>query len=115
MVCPVCPTTGFFGGLIGGYLGIHSPATFKGRCISSLATAGLVSATVVALKIIFNISLCYGPGFTLVNVSAVLAKTLAMGIVYSLGVNFLLNRFVFVAAAPPSVPTPIERPHCCCH
>ncbi|CUI17717.1 conserved membrane protein [Candidatus Protochlamydia naegleriophila] len=119
MVCPVCPTAGFFGGLIGGYLGIHPPATFRGRCISGLATAGLVSATIVALKTIFKISLCYGTGFTLANVSVVLAKTLAMGIVYSIGVNFLLNRFIFIertqTQTQPIQPASQECPHCCHH
>lgn len=115
MVCPVCPTAGFFGGLIGGYLGIHPPATVRGRCVSGLATAALVSTTIVALKAIFNISICYGTGLTAANVSIILAKTLAMGIVYSIGVNFLLNRFIFNAATPQPIPIPVESPCRCCH
>lgn len=115
MVCPVCPTAGFFGGLIGGYLGIDPPATFKGRCISGLATAGLVSATIVALKKIFNISLCYGTGFTVDNVSVILAKTLTIGLIYSIGVNYILNRFAFVNTNPQPISTLSEHPSCCCH
>lgn len=95
MVCPVCPATGWVGGWIGGYLGINPPQHIRGRLISACITATLITITVIALKLLFNISLCEGGWFTFENIVKVGIKTMAMGIVYSIFVNYLLNRFVF--------------------
>lgn len=95
MVCPVCPAAGWFGGLVGGYFGIQPPRDQRGRMISAAITATLISTTLIAVKVLFNVSLCRGGEFTLANIACVGAKTLIMGVIYSIGVNYLLNRYVF--------------------
>ncbi|WP_068468496.1 hypothetical protein [Candidatus Protochlamydia phocaeensis] len=123
MICPLCPSAGFIGGIIGGYLGVNPPQSVGGRYLSILATANLVSLTVIALKALANISMCNGPLLTLTNISIVLAKTLVMGVAYSIAVNYLLNRFVFntrAAVLPQVVSAPppqreASTPSGCCH
>lgn len=104
MACPICPAAGWVGGWFGGYLGIHPPEHSGGRILSAVVTANLISITVIALKAIFNISLCQGGGFTLENFIRVGIKALIMGIIYSIGVNYLLNRYVF-----PHLPAKAEE------
>jgi hypothetical protein len=99
MACPVCPAAGWVGGWVGGYFGIEPPQRPGGRALSALITANLISITVIALKILFDISLCVGGGFTLANIARVGIKTLILGVIYSIGVNYLLNHYVF---PPPS-------------
>lgn len=105
MLCPVCPAAGWVGGWLGGYIGVNPPPTTKGRLISASITATLITITIVALKLLFNISLCEGGWFTLENIVKVGVKTLAMGIVYSVVVNSLLNHFVYTEKK--------ELPPCC--
>ena len=95
MACPLCPTAGWFGGWLGGFLGINSPDIPEGKILSAVITANLIGITVIALKAIFNISLCIDGRFTLKNIALVGVKTLCMGIIYSIGVNYLLNRYLF--------------------
>lgn len=95
MACPICPAAGWLGGLCGGYLGIEPPKHPGGRLFSATITASLIGVTVIALKSIFNVSLCVGGTFTAANIVRVGSKTLVMGIIYSIGVNYILNRYVF--------------------
>lgn len=125
MVCPVCPAAGYFGGLFGGYFGIEPPKHPGGRIFSATITASLIGITVIALKAIFNISLCVGGTFTWANIARVGSKTLVMGMIYSIGVNYILNRYVFPKPQDhPKVETNnktlvdsddfIDSPPCCC-
>ena len=102
MVCPVCPTAGWLGGWVGGYFGVLPPKHSKGRFISAFITANLMSITIIALKKIFNVSLCKGGGWTLHNIVQVGTKALILGIIYSIGVNYLLNRYMFPAQSNQS-------------
>ncbi|MBA2367453.1 MAG: hypothetical protein H0V82_00330 [Candidatus Protochlamydia sp.] len=111
MVCPICPTAGFFGGLLGSYLGIKTPTSFKGRCLSMAATGSLVAITLVSVKIIFNFSLCAGKELTLSNSVILLAKTLAIGVIYAIGVNYLISRYFEQPASQTEVPQ--VRRSCC--
>jgi hypothetical protein len=111
MVCPICPTAGFFGGLLGSYIGIKTPSSFEGRCLSMVATGSLVTITLVAVKIFFNLSLCAGKEMNLANAVILLAKTLAIGVIYAIGVNYLINRFF--EGPPPSPEVPQVRRPCC--
>ena len=79
MGCPGCIATGWLGGWIGGYLGIQPPERPGARALSALLTANLITITVIALKVFFDISLCAGGGFTLGNVARVGIKTLGHG------------------------------------
>ena len=111
MVCPICPTAGFFGGLLGSFIGVKTPSSFKGRCLSMAATGSLVTITLVAVKIFFNFSLCAGKEMNLVNAGILLVKTLAIGVIYAIGVNYLVNRFF---EQPPQAPE-IPQVRSCCH
>lgn len=98
MACPVCPAAGWLGGWFGGYFGIEPPTYPGGRELSATITANLIAITVIALKSLFDISLCVGGGVSLENIVRVGLKTLVMGVIYSIGVNYLLNRYVFPSA-----------------
>ena len=101
--CP-CQVGSLFGGWLGGFIGIAPPDRDGGRILSACLTANLVSLTTIALDSIFRVSLCSGTGFTLRNVGQVIVKTVAMGIVYSIAVNYLLGRYVL----PPKPKQEIE-------
>lgn len=117
-MCPMCSTGGFFGGLIGGYFGIHPPKKKSARIASALITATLITITFVALKVFFNISLCRNGKFNFENIVLIGLKTTLLGIVYSIAVNYLLNKFL---AKPPrnsnlkSSPSQKGNSHSCCH
>lgn len=98
MACPLCLMGTLCGGGIGGYFGINPPEDIKGRLTSTWTTVNLVSITIIALKTFFNISMCQAGASTLENVGRIVIKTFLMGVVYSLGVNYVLGRWIF----PPS-------------
>lgn len=95
MVCPACPAVGAVGGILGGYFGINPPKTNKGKCISIAATSTLVSLTVIALKVFGKIAICEGAGLSAYGVSLILVKTIPLALIYAIGVNYLLDRFVY--------------------
>ena len=114
MACPVCPTAGWLGGWLGGYVGIDPPQRPGGKLFSALITANLITITLIALKSLFDFSLCKDGRFTFENVARVILFTIPMGVVYSIGVNYLLNNYVF----PSDCDEPLvedEPPHCCCN
>gem|GEM_PF-5239867 len=96
MTCPLCPTAGWLGGLCGGYFGVQPPPHFKGRLLSAFITASLTLITIIALKVFCGISFCRGGQFTLANILRVGFQTLILGMIYSIGINSLLNKYVFV-------------------
>lgn len=115
MLCPICPTAGWFGGWVGGYFGVNPPPHWKGKMISAVITASLIAITAIALKYFFNIALCSGGRTTLEKAVIAGIKGLLLGIVYSIGVNYLLGRYVFTA--PPvaeDVKDPGPDKPCCC-
>ena len=122
MACPVCPAAGWLGGWLGGYFGIHPPQHSGGRMFSAVITANLISITVIALKVFFDISLCAGGEFTLGNMLRVGIKTLILGIIYSIGVNYILDRYIFPSHSEneqnfdsPAEHHPVDKtPPCCC-
>lgn len=101
MACPVCPAAGWLGGWVGGYFGIKPPAHSGGRLLSAVITANLISVSIIGLKALFGISLCIGGTFSMDNIVRVGSKALLMGIVYSIGVNFILNRYVYSSSVDP--------------
>lgn len=110
MLCPVCPAAGFAGGWIGSYFGINPPESTKGKILSGVLTASSVLITIIALKVIFNSTFCVGGTFTLRNMIQVGFPALILGIIYSIGVNWLLDRWVY---HPPIQKQ--EEKKCCCH
>lgn len=111
MLCPLCPATSWLGGWLGGYFGINAPEHWKGRIVSAFITASMVCVTTIALKHFWGISLC-SPGRTTMEKIAVAGlKALVLSIVYSIGVNFLLNRYVF---PPTADKCDNEEKSCCC-
>ena len=108
MACPVCPVAGWFGGWIGGYFGVSTPEKFEGKVLSATLTASLVALTILGT----GISLCIDGKMTLDNFAVVGVKAFGLGIIYSIGVNSLINRYVY----PPSCSGQEEKgnSHCCC-
>lgn len=105
MVCAACPPIGFVFGWIAGYLGVKAPDSPKARVMSALMTSGITVVTVVALKVIFGISVCDGQGnFSLTNIAQVGAITFVMGTIYAIAVNTLFSYW----QAPP-------KKGSCCH
>ena len=109
MLCPVCPTAGFAGGWIGSYFGINPPETTNGKILSGVLTASSVLITIIALKVIFNITFCVGGTFTLENMFRVGVPALILGIIYSIAVNCLLDRLIY----HPPIPKQEEKKSCC--
>jgi hypothetical protein len=96
MVCPTCILSSFLGGWVGGYFGINPPKHKIGKVFSALITANFVGLTMVVLSTL-NISICGQKGI-IEKVLRVTTFTFIMGTIYSIGVNYLLGRYVF----PPS-------------
>jgi hypothetical protein len=121
MGCLVCPVVGWFGGWIGGYFGIQPPKSTNGQILSAVITASLISITIIALKVLFNVSLCVGGSVNLGNVARIGIPTVIMGIIYSIGVNYLLNRYVYFSESAPEsddylLDDPTTEPcHCQCN
>lgn len=97
MGCPVCLPAGFLGGYLGSYLfGIQPPPTRKGKMISAILTAGMIGISIYALKTVFNISLCGGSNAGLLERSIRIGiQGFLFGVIYSIGINYLLGRFVY--------------------
>jgi hypothetical protein len=110
MGCPVCPAAGWVGGWIGGYLGIQPPQHRVDRIFSAVLTANLINISLIALKSLFDVSLCLGGGFTLKNIVRVGIKAFSLGIIYSIGVNYLLNRFLFLPEVNQKNNEPLIQP-----
>ena len=109
MMCPACPAAGFLGGAVGSFIGVKSPSSLKGKVLSTAITASLVSLTIIGLKVFAKISVCEGLGLSFRGMKQALFKTLIMGAVYSLGVNYLLNRFLYTKPEAPSCCRKIEQ------
>jgi hypothetical protein len=92
-MCPVCPTTSFLGGWVGGFVGVYPPKKMSGRIISAVISATLTTVTLLGIKAHFKLSCRSGP--LVRNVAILTSSAFALGVIYSIGVNFLLNRLVY--------------------
>ena len=130
-MCPVCPAAGVFGGYLGGYFGINVPKDPNVRLACGVITAGLLVTTIVALKFFLGFSFCVdGGAFTVHNFVRVGIVALAIGIIYSIAVNYIMGLiFPDSEDAAPAMPSagganhPISQeaihsiqttPSCCC-
>lgn len=111
MGCLICPVVGWTSGWASGLLGSHPPSVPGGRAFSAALTANFLSISIIALKAIFNFSLCKGEILNARNLAELGIKTIILGIIYSIGVNYLLNNYVFSAQKEASE----EKPGCCQH
>ena len=104
MMCPVCPTIGTLGGWIGGYVGVNPPANKVHRVLSALVASTAVCVTVFALRYFTGLTFCDGLGnFSARNIAQVGVIGVLSGVIYSIGINAIYNRFMIPAARP-----------CCC-
>jgi len=100
MACPACPAIAMAGGAVSAYFGFEREDL---RTTTIVITTCLTVVTAIALKVLLGVSICDGNGnFSLRNIAQVGAISLVLGIIYTVGVNFILNRLV-----PPPKP-------CCC-
>ncbi len=78
------------------------------RPYAVVATTILTGITVLALRVLLGISLCDGNGnFSLRNIAQVGAISIVFGVVYSIGIKFLLNRLI-------PLPQEQQAKPCCC-
>lgn len=91
MACPACAAGGIVGGYIGGYFGIKQPKGPKERLLSGILSSTLTLTTLVALKILFNTTLCGGASQPVVKKFCRLVVVgLLLGTIYSIAINFFL-------------------------
>lgn len=122
MICPACPMIGMGFGLIAGYFGVKMPEQRSHRILGAVITSAMIGVTVVALRCLFGITLCDGNGnFSLRNIAQVGSISIVMGIVYSIGVNILINLAVSALnkrnssqETPPLAEDPNAQRPCCC-
>ncbi|MCE5294820.1 MAG: hypothetical protein LLF94_09455 [Chlamydiales bacterium] len=115
MSCPVCPTVGILGGILGGYIGVNPPANKTHRVLSAFIASTAVLVTVVALRHFTGLTLCDGLGnFSARNIAQVMSIGLVLGVIYSIGINALYNRFIAAPTDAPPSPPPTVPPHSCC-
>jgi hypothetical protein len=92
--------------MIGSAFGISPPESVKGKVISLAISGSLTMITASALKIFYHFSFCDGGYYTLKTFIRVAVVLFVIGNIYSLGVNYLLNKYVYV-------PSPEKKD--CCH
>ncbi|MBS0654532.1 MAG: hypothetical protein JSR46_02035 [Verrucomicrobia bacterium] len=115
-MCLVCPLIAVAGGGIAGYFGLDRPDL---RIVSTVVTGALTLVTTVALKFFLNISICDGLGnFSLRNIAQVSGISLVLGLIYTVAVNYILNRLIPLPVAqdensPPSQCGQEQKPCCC--
>ena len=107
----LCPLM-FAGPLVGSYLGkyckdfaIDKNQPFGVKALSMGLTVSLNILTVLAAKYIFKVSMCGPRGFSLIRVVVIISCSLVVGLIYNLGVNYILNR---------CFPLPQRRGPSCC-
>ena len=114
-ICPGCvigPACGsFFGawlvskGYTSGYY-LETPKRTGTKILSFVLTSNYTVMTTLAIKTLFHVSFC-GPAFTLKRAIVILLGATAVGILYTLPINYLLNRFVDPRPLPP--PQPLQK------
>jgi hypothetical protein len=77
--------------------------------VSKITTSSLMILTIVALKTLFNFSICQGGGLNLKTFILLSTVSIPLGRIYSIGVNYLLGRFIYKPICPVSGNSP-----CCC-
>jgi hypothetical protein len=106
MVCPACPASSALGGFIGAWFGVNAPKTTKGKILSIALTGTATALTVIALRVLGNISLCNG-NYTWSRITSIIAGATLVGTIYSIGINHLIHRFI------EATPKPVVRRSCC--
>ena len=95
-MCVLCPVVGAGAGCLAELVfGVNSPKSRSEKTLSSILTASAGAITLIALKTMWNISFCGDGRPTLANISRVGGVALLLGVIYSIGVNYVLNRYGF--------------------
>lgn len=92
MICPCCLGVGLLGGWVGSLIGVPAPHTMEGLVLSLAATISLTALTVFAVMRKRSGENTADCSSLRKKIRDVLAIALTF-IVYSIGVNFLLNRY----------------------
>ncbi|MFI0434926.1 MAG: hypothetical protein ACH350_04255 [Parachlamydiaceae bacterium] len=114
MACPVCPTAGFVGGWIGGYIGVKESENIGVKRLNTACSAILTSITIIGLKALFNLSLCIDGKFNWNNFIQVGLQALVIGVIYSIGVNYILNHSLFFDLKKNEGEINTRSSPCCC-
>jgi len=97
-MCFACICTSIAGGYVGGLIGIKTPDYKGAALLSTSLTSSLVTITTLALKSFFNFTFCQGNLLIMKNVALLVGANLIIAIVYNIGINSLLGRFVYPPA-----------------
>lgn len=99
--CVIGPFAGsFFGNTLGAFAW-NPKRPLSHKILTVAASTTLTVMTSLAIKSFFNVSFCGPEGMTIVRGAVIVAGSGIVGIIYSFGLNYLLNRFVPV---PPRCP-----------
>lgn len=79
--------------VIGSAFGIKPPQTRIQKAISVIGSLCLAAITSIAIKLLFNVSVFGGHGLSLLGISFMVLWTTPMAIIYSVGINLLLDRY----------------------
>lgn len=99
MVCPACVAGGFLGGAFGSFLGIHPPNSRTMKVISIATSATLAAITAIALKTMGYFSYCPCTSGFVMPLLSFSAVVIASGVVYSIAINYLIQRISSPSAA----------------
>ena len=99
-MCLACPMVAMgVGGAVATALN-SSSTKFAENALNIWITTNLTSITAILVKSMFNISLCGGGTINLQGMIRVAGVTAIMGLIYSIGIKYLLKRYVFVPTNP---------------
>lgn len=93
--------------VIGSAFGIKPPQSNRAKFINLVGSLSLTAITSLALKVLLGISVFGSYGFSLQGIPLMMLWTTPMAIIYSIGINLLLNRVW-------SEKTCQEKKACCC-
>jgi hypothetical protein len=93
MFCPLCPSVAALGGFLGTYVGIRQPESKEGKIFCATISTVLTAVAVIVLKVFRGFSLCGNQAITTSSLVILLSKTIIIGIIFSVVVNILYNRF----------------------
>ncbi len=111
-MCPMCVVVGWVGGLAGGYFGINPPESLVGRRVSAGLIGTLTTLTFIFLKVKYNMPLCIDGKFNINNIVWIISRTAPLGVIYSIGINYILKRTLFFTEKKEESEE-IKKPCCC--
>jgi len=93
-MCLGCVWFPILGSCIGGSLALNPKAPAPVKMMSMVSTSILTLKTVSLAKARLGISFCGTEGFQIGRAAVIILGSLLIGAIYSIGINFILNRWL---------------------